>query len=58
MGYRFLAMNTSDNSHQIPVEKFELADKNYRGVLAELERFVCPSGRGELPPVFSKVLLP
>ena len=53
MGYRFLAMSTSDNTHQIPVEKF--GDKDYRSILADLENFVCPKSRGDLPPVFAKV---
>ena len=55
MGYRSLAMSTSERTHQIPVEKFERAESDYRMILAELERFVCDGSRGDLPPVFAKV---
>ena len=55
MGYRSLAMTTSDKTHQIPVEKFELAENNYRVILADLERFVSGGNRGDLPPVYAKV---
>ena len=55
MGYRFLAMSTSERTHQIPVDRFELAEKDYRSILSELEQFVGPTHRGPLPPVFAKV---
>lgn len=55
MGYRSLAMSTSERTHQIPVEKFERAESDYRMVLADLERFVSDGSRGDLPPVFAKV---
>lgn len=55
MGYRYLAMNNSDKTHQIPVEKFELAERDYRSILGDLERFVTPDDRGRVPPVFAKV---
>ena len=55
MGYRFLAKNSSEQTHEIPIEGFELAEKDYRLVLSELERFLCPDGT-QLPPVFAKVL--
>ena len=53
MGYRYLAMSTSDNTHKVPIEKH--GDRDYRTVLADLENFVSLGRRGELPPVFSKV---
>ena len=67
MGYRYLAMSTSDNTHKIPIEKrkgavLEKSEKqllefesDYRRILAELEEFVNPGRKGELPPVFAKV---
>ena len=55
VGYRFLAKSSSEQSHEIPIEGFELAEKDYRLVLSELERFLCPDGT-ELPPLFAKVL--
>ena len=55
MGYRSLAMSTSEKTHQIPVEKFERAESDYRMILADLERFVSDGSRGDLPPVFAKV---
>ena len=55
VGYRFLAKSSSEQSHEIPIEGFELAEKDYRLVLSELERFLCPDGT-QLPPVFAKVL--
>ena len=66
MGYRYLAMSTSDNTHKIPIEKkkgsLEKDEKqplefesDYRRILAELEEFVSPGTRRELPPVFAKV---
>lgn len=55
MGYRSLAMSTSERTHQIPVEKFERAESDYRMILADLEQFVSDGNRGYLPPVFAKV---
>lgn len=70
MGYRYLAMSTSDGTHKIPIEKrketLEMNGKpeekqllefesDYRKILAELEEFVSPGRRGNLPPVFAKV---
>ena len=55
MGYRSLAMSTSERTHQIPVEKFERAESDYRMILADLEQFVSDGSRGDLPPVFAKV---
>lgn len=54
MGYRYLAMSTSENTHKIPIEKN--GERDYRRILAELEGFVS-TGRngGEMPPVFAKV---
>ncbi len=67
MGYRYLAMSTSDNTHKIPIEKKRATalekserqplefESDYRRILAELEEFISPGRRGELPPVFAKV---
>ena len=67
MGYRYLAMSTSDNTHKIPIEKKKGAaleesekqrlefESDYRRILAELEEFVNPGRMGELPPIFAKV---
>ena len=60
MGYRYLAMSTSNNTHKIPIEKNEKNEElefesDYRKILAELENFISPGRRGELPPVFAKV---
>ena len=60
MGYRYLAMSTSNNTHKIPIEKNEKNEElefesDYRKILAELENFINPGRRGELPPVFAKV---
>ena len=54
MGYRFTAKNTSETTHEIPIEGFELAERDYRQVLRELESFLSPEG-AQLPPVFAKV---
>ena len=54
MGFRFTAKNASETTHEIPIEGFELAERDYRQILSELERFLCPDG-AQLPPVFAKV---
>lgn len=53
MGYRYLAMSTSEKTHKIPIEKN--GERDYRRILAELESFVSAGRKGELPPVFAKV---
>ena len=61
MGYRYLAMSTSNNTHKIPIEKKEKEElsvefeSDYRKILAELENFISPGRRGESPPIFAKV---
>ncbi|XP_067677520.1 protein maelstrom homolog [Haliotis asinina] len=52
-GYRYTCMTNSDETHQIPVENFELSDENYRGLWIQLENFVNPGGeKPDYPPVY------
>ncbi|XP_046546716.1 protein maelstrom homolog [Haliotis rubra] len=52
-GYRYTCMTNSDETHQIPVENFELSDENYRGLWIQLENFINPSGeKPDYPPVY------
>eukprot|EP00731_Ephydatia_muelleri_P012333 Em0006g1227a len=53
-GYRYLAKQKSEESHQIPVDAFELAEHNYQKILRSLETFVKPNSLGECPPLFVK----
>lgn len=56
VGYRYQAKSHSESTHEIPIEDFEYAEKDYRRILRELELFVESSDEKEIPPVFSKVL--
>ncbi len=56
MGYRYLALNTSETTHQIPISEFEQAEKDYRKILGEIEMFLDPDWTENMPPVYSKVL--
>lgn len=40
LGYRFIAKDHSEQSHKIPLEKFDQGDSNYKGIWMKLERFV------------------
>ncbi|XP_071115806.1 protein maelstrom homolog isoform X2 [Haliotis cracherodii] len=52
-GYRYTCMTKSEESHQIPVENFELSDENYRGLWIQLENFVNPNGeKPDYPPLY------
>lgn len=55
MGYRYLAKSTSETSHEIPIEGFDQAERDYRLVLAELETFINPERRRETPVIYAKV---
>ena len=55
MGYRYLAKSTSESSHEIPIEGFDLAEKDYRRMLSELEMFLNPERRREPPVIYAKV---
>ena len=47
---------TGDNTHQIPVENFELADSNYRGLWIQIENFINPQGeKPNHPPLYCLV---
>lgn len=54
LGYRYLCQSTSDNTHQIPVEGFELAEGNYHQLWADLCNFASHNGRN-FPPLYSQV---
>ena len=48
-----------EESHKIPVENFDLADGNYRGLWIQLENFVNPNGeKPAYPPLYCLVGLP
>ncbi|KAK6173461.1 hypothetical protein SNE40_016906 [Patella caerulea] len=52
-GYRYVCMNTSEETHQIPIENFEKADSNYTGLTIQLENFINPNGElPEYPPFY------
>ena len=57
VGYRYQAKSHSESTHEIPIEDFEYAEKDYRRILRELEHFVESSDEKEIPPVFSKVFI-
>ncbi|KAI0213529.1 maelstrom-like protein [Lamellibrachia satsuma] len=53
LGYRYTCQSHSDDTHQIPVSGFELADSDYRGLWIQMENFVNPNGEKEdYPPIF------
>ncbi|KAL3863456.1 hypothetical protein ACJMK2_005210 [Sinanodonta woodiana] len=52
-GYRYTCISNSANTHQIPVESFEHADVNYRGLWIQLENFINPNQeKEEYPPLY------
>ncbi|XP_045165078.2 protein maelstrom homolog [Mercenaria mercenaria] len=52
-GYRFTCIQNSEDTHKIPVENFELADNNYRGLWIQLENFINFNGtKSENPPLY------
>lgn len=52
-GYRFTCIQNSEDTHRIPVENFEKADSNYRGLWVQLENFINPEGsKPENPPLY------
>lgn len=47
---------TGEDYHKIPMENFENADSNYRGLWIQLENFVNPNGeKPEYPPMYCLV---
>lgn len=45
-----------EDYHKIPMENFENADSNYRGLWIQLENFVNPNGeKPEYPPLYCLV---
>ncbi len=44
MGYRFLAKSTSETTHEIPIEGFDTAERDYRQIVYELHQFLNPEG--------------
>nr|XP_022328465.1 protein maelstrom homolog isoform X2 [Crassostrea virginica] len=53
MGYRGACKDKSEDYHKIPMENFENADSNYRGLWIQLENFVNPNGeKPEYPPMY------
>ena len=55
LGYRYQAKSCSELTHQIPIEGFEYAEKDYRMILRELEFFLNPSKHHNPPYIFAKV---
>ena len=55
MGYRFLAQSTSETTHQIPISDFDLAERDYRKLLGDIEQFLDPNWTEVMPVLFSKV---
>ena len=53
-GYRWEAQNRSEQTHKIPIEKFELAEDNYELILDELQVFINPRRESEFPPIFTR----
>ncbi|KAI6650506.1 Protein maelstrom-like [Oopsacas minuta] len=53
-GYRWEAQNRSEQTHKIPIEKFEFAENNYGMILHELQKFINPRNESEFPPIFTR----
>lgn len=52
-GYRFTCIQNSEDTHKIPVENFERADNNYRGLWIQLENFINYNRtKDENPPLY------
>lgn len=52
-GYRFTCIQHSEDTHQIPIENFDLFDSNYRGLWIQLENFINPDRNlPENPPLY------
>lgn len=52
-GYLGECKTKSEDYHQIPVQRFDKADANYRGLWIQLENFVNPNGeKPEYPPFY------
>ena len=55
MGHRYAAQSQSDQTHTLPVSGFELAEKDYRKLLSELQAFTSSSRMGGTHMVFARV---
>ena len=55
LGFRFLSQDHSDKTHKLPIEGFELAEDNYRLLLADVEHFINPSKQQRRPPIYAMV---
>ena len=55
LGFRFLSQDHSDKTHKLPIEAFELAEDNYRLLLADVEHFINPSKQQRRPPIYAMV---
>ena len=53
-GYRWEAQNRSEQTHKVPIEKFDLAENNYGLILDELQLFINPHRENEFPPIFTR----
>lgn len=45
VGYRFTCIQHSEDTHQIPIENWDLFDSNYTGLWIQLENFINPEGK-------------
>ncbi|XP_033106202.1 protein maelstrom homolog [Anneissia japonica] len=52
MGFRFLCLSTSDNTHQIPIENFERAVTDYRAIWTDMCNFINPDKK-KLPVLYT-----
>ena len=51
-----ICLYLGEDYHQIPIERFDKADANYRGLWIQLENFVNPNGeKPEYPPFYCMV---
>ncbi|XP_071958708.1 protein maelstrom homolog [Antedon mediterranea] len=53
MGFRFLCLSTSDDKHQIPIENFDRAERDYRELWADMCNFINPDKRKSLPCLYT-----
>ncbi|XP_078000506.1 protein maelstrom homolog isoform X2 [Glandiceps talaboti] len=52
IGFRFQCKNDSENTHQIPIQDFELAETDYTKIWKELCQFINPLRNREYPPLY------
>nr|XP_006821431.1 PREDICTED: protein maelstrom homolog [Saccoglossus kowalevskii] len=53
-GFRYICKSDSENTHQIPIDKFELSERSYRTICQELLDFIRGNqlGNQNYPPVY------